>query len=119
MCEGLKGNQDNENLDSGIALLLGHQEHQEATKNTTNSCGNEMVWNSFGKIASVSRTAYDLTAMTDDRLIKGILDEAFYVHKNIGPGLLEKTYQTILAYRLNAVGFKVEIERAIPVFSKK
>ena len=39
----------------------------------------------------------------------------FYIHKNIGPGMLEKVYKTCLAYRLRKRGFYVETEKPIPV----
>ena len=38
--------------------------------------------------------------MTEEAIIKVILDEAFNVHKRIGPGLLENVYKTCLAYKL-------------------
>ena len=53
--------------------------------------------------------------MTEEEIIKIIIDEAFYIHKNIGPGMLEKVYQTCLAYRLRQKGLSVEEEKAIPV----
>ena len=43
------------------------------------------------------------------------MDEAFYIHKNIGPGLLENVYKTCLAYRLRKRGFHVDIEKPVPV----
>ena len=45
-----------------------------------------------------------------------ILDEAFYIHRTIGPGMLESVYQTCLAYRLKTRGLKVEIEKPVPVY---
>jgi GxxExxY protein len=53
--------------------------------------------------------------MSDDEIITIILDEAFYVHKTIGPGMLEKVYKTCLAYRIECRGLKVEVEKQIPV----
>ena len=53
--------------------------------------------------------------MNEETVIKLILDEAFYVHKSIGPGMLEKVYQTCLAYRLRLRGLFVEVEKPIPV----
>src|SRR5689334_3031665 len=38
--------------------------------------------------------------MNEEELIKSILDEAFHIHKTIGPGMLESVYKTCLAYRL-------------------
>lgn len=53
--------------------------------------------------------------MTDEEVIKIILDEAFYIHKTIGPGMLENVYKTCLAYRLRKRGLYVELEKAVPV----
>ena len=44
------------------------------------------------------------------------MDEAFYIHKTIGPGLLENVYKTCLAYRLKKRGLFVEVEKPVPVF---
>jgi GxxExxY protein len=38
--------------------------------------------------------------MNEEELIKIILDEAFHIHKTIGPGMLESVFQTCLAHRL-------------------
>ena len=54
--------------------------------------------------------------MTQEEIIKVILDEAIYIHKTIGPGMLEKVYKTCLAYRLAKRGLFVEIEKPVPVF---
>lgn len=53
--------------------------------------------------------------MLEEKLINTILREALYVHKKIGPGMLEKVYQTCLAYRLRQMGIYVEEEKPIPV----
>ncbi len=53
--------------------------------------------------------------MTDEEVIKIILDEAFYIHKTIGPGMLENVYKTCLAYRLRKRGIYVEVEKTVPV----
>jgi GxxExxY protein len=53
--------------------------------------------------------------MTQEELITTILDEAFYIHKTIGPGMLETVYKSCLAYRLRKSGLFIEIERPIPV----
>ena len=53
--------------------------------------------------------------MNEEDIIKIILDEAFYIHKTIGPGMLESVYQTCLAHRLNERGLYVEVEKAVPV----
>ena len=54
--------------------------------------------------------------MTDFDLTEKIIGEAIYVHRQLGPGLLESTYQNCLFYRLEKIGLFVEKEKAIPVF---
>ena len=53
--------------------------------------------------------------MLQEDIIKIVLDEAFYIHKNIGPGMLESVYKNCLAYRLKKRGMSIEIEKPIPV----
>ena len=53
--------------------------------------------------------------MTEEELITLVMDEAFYLHKRLGPGMLENVYKNCLAYRLQKRGLSVEIEKAIPV----
>src|SRR5688572_26853953 len=54
--------------------------------------------------------------MNEEEIIKIALNEAFYIHKTIGPGMLESVYKTCLAYRLRQHGLQVEIEKPVPVF---
>jgi GxxExxY protein len=54
--------------------------------------------------------------MTEEDIVKIILDESFHIHKTIGPGMLENVYKTCLAYRLQQRGLFVETEKAVPVF---
>lgn len=42
-----------------------------------------------------------------------ILDVAFEIHREFGPGLLESVYKTLLAQRLSAKGHSVQIEKEI------
>ena len=56
--------------------------------------------------------------LSEEEIIKQILDESFYLHKSVGPGLLEKVYRTCLAYLLRKKGLYVETERPIPVIYK-
>jgi GxxExxY protein len=44
-----------------------------------------------------------------------IVDRALHIHKELGPGLLERVYHRILAYELRKSGFDVQIEAAVPV----
>ena len=58
---------------------------------------------------------FQTAIMNEEELIKIILDEAFYIHKTIGPGMLENVYKTCLAYRLRQRGLFVEAEKPVPV----
>jgi GxxExxY protein len=52
---------------------------------------------------------------TENQLSKIILDAAFRVHTNTGPGLLESVYEALLAYELRKQGLKVERQVSIPI----
>jgi len=54
-----------------------------------------------------------------ERLAKKVLDCAFAVHSELGPGLLESTYQKCLAYELQQAGIFVETEKDLPVWYKE
>ena len=54
--------------------------------------------------------------MGDFDITEKIIGEAIYVHRNLGPGLLESTYQNCLYHRLKSIGLKVEKEKPLPVF---
>ena len=41
------------------------------------------------------------------------------MHKQLGPGLLESTYETCLAYELELLGLKVKRQLALPVVYKE
>lgn len=45
-----------------------------------------------------------------------IIGAAYQVHSELGPGLLESTYEVCLEYELTKRGFKVERQKALPVF---
>lgn len=53
--------------------------------------------------------------MHEEAIISLILDEAFFIHKTIGPGMLESVYKTCLAYKLRQRGLFVETEKPVPV----
>jgi len=56
--------------------------------------------------------------MTENQISKIILDCAFKVHTELGPGLLEKVYQQCLAYEIKNAGLIVEIDRPLPLVYK-
>ena len=53
--------------------------------------------------------------MDPEEVIRVIINEAIHIHKKLGPGLLERVYQTCLAYRLKKCGLFVEVEKPVPV----
>jgi GxxExxY protein len=46
---------------------------------------------------------------------KVIVDSAIRVHRAVGPGLLESTYQKCLAHELTKRGLKVDCELLLPI----
>lgn len=50
-----------------------------------------------------------------DAIAKEIVDAAFNVHRNLGPGLLESVYEICLMHELNKRNLDVEKQKRIPV----
>ncbi|MCL0061110.1 GxxExxY protein [Dehalococcoidia bacterium] len=50
-----------------------------------------------------------------DEITQTIIGAAMAVHRELGPGLLESTYQACLAWELAQRGLKVEPQKALPV----
>ena len=48
-----------------------------------------------------------------------ILDAAFQVHKELGPGLLESTYEACLSYEAMQKGLYIETQLPLPVVYKE
>ena len=53
-----------------------------------------------------------------NRLTETIIGEAIEVHRMLGPGLLESTYQACLLYELRLRGLQVEGQKDLPVVYK-
>jgi len=53
--------------------------------------------------------------MTENEISRVIVDCAFKVHNQLGPGLLETVYRRALAFELSKRGLAATEERAIPV----
>ena len=49
-------------------------------------------------------------------IFKQILDSAFFVHNELGPGLLESAYEQCLYYELSRRGLRVEKQKGMPLF---
>jgi GxxExxY protein len=50
-----------------------------------------------------------------EKLISTVVDIAFHIHDELGPGLLESLYETVLASRLSRLGIKVVRQRSVDV----
>ena len=57
--------------------------------------------------------------MTENEISSKIIGAAIEVHKQLGPGLLESTYETCLAYELKQMGLDVKQQQALPVVYKE
>ena len=56
--------------------------------------------------------------MEFDALSRKVIGCAIEVHRELGPGLLESTYEQCLAYELNRAGIAFELQKAVPVMYK-
>ena len=57
--------------------------------------------------------------MTENDLSAIIVNKAYEIHVELGPGLLESVYEEIMCYELQKEGLYVERQKAIPVFWEK
>lgn len=55
----------------------------------------------------------------ENEISKTIVNTAFQVHNNLGPGLLESVYEEIMYHELRKEGFSVERQKGIPVIWKE
>ena len=53
--------------------------------------------------------------MTENDLAKIVFDLGLKVHKVLGPGLLESSYEECLFYEINKCGLYVEKQKALPL----
>ena len=53
--------------------------------------------------------------MKFDELSNQVIGCALEVHRNLGPGLLESTYEQCLAYELKAAGMRFKLQHPLPV----
>ncbi|MEM3092052.1 MAG: GxxExxY protein [Candidatus Pacearchaeota archaeon] len=56
--------------------------------------------------------------LTENEIGKILIDCALAVHKELGPGLLESTYEACLKYELINSGLYVESQKELPVIYK-
>lgn len=53
--------------------------------------------------------------MEIDELTAIVIDECIAIHRELGPGLFEIVYETVLAGRISARGLKVERQLPVPL----
>jgi len=58
---------------------------------------------------------YNPLSEKEETIGKAIVHAAFQVHKELGPGLLEKVYEVCLAHVLRKAGHKVDRQIDIPI----
>ena len=51
----------------------------------------------------------------EDLLTKNVIGCAIEVHKNLGPGLLESTYESCLVYELQQTGLSIKSQIKLPI----
>ena len=51
----------------------------------------------------------------EEEIGKAVVNAAFKVHAALGPGLLEKVYETCMEYELTKAGFKTERQVILPI----
>ena len=57
--------------------------------------------------------------MRENRLTSQIIGAAIEVHRQLGPGLLESSYETCLAYELETRGLSIERQKPLPIVYKE
>ena len=60
-----------------------------------------------------------MITMTENELSNKIIGCALKVHTELGPGLLENSYEECLYYELKTIGLKVEKQKSLPLVYKE
>ncbi len=50
-----------------------------------------------------------------ESLAREVVDQGYRLHRDVGPGLLETVYETVLADRLRSVGYYVETQKPVDI----
>ena len=56
--------------------------------------------------------------MHENEIAKVIVDAAYHIHVELGPGLLETVYEVVLAYELSKRGLRVSRQKPVPIVYK-
>lgn len=59
--------------------------------------------------------AYEALSQQEEQIGKAIVNAAYQIHKNLGPGLLEKVYEVCMAHELRKAGYHVKRQVEIPI----
>ncbi|HEY3394320.1 MAG TPA: GxxExxY protein, partial [Lacipirellulaceae bacterium] len=54
-------------------------------------------------------------SMHENPISKEIVDAAYKIHTNLGPGLLESVYEVILTHELKKRGLRVQRQLPVPI----
>jgi GxxExxY protein len=54
-----------------------------------------------------------MPTMKEEQIARAVVHEAFELHREFGPGLLENVYETFLEIRLRAQGLQVERQKSV------
>lgn len=58
---------------------------------------------------------YEKLSDREEAIGKAIVNAAFKIHKELGPGLLERVYEVCMEHELKKVGFNVKRQVDIPI----
>ena len=58
---------------------------------------------------------FEALSEREESIAKKIVDAAYNVHKNLGPGLLEKVYETCFCHELSKRGLKFRRQVDVPI----
>jgi GxxExxY protein len=58
---------------------------------------------------------FKLLSEKDEAIAKKIVDAAYTVHKNLGPGLLEKVYEVCFCHELTRRGLRYQRQVELPI----
>ncbi len=60
-------------------------------------------------------TSWNMIHIIENEITAVIIDASLKIHRELGPGLLESVYETVLAHELSKRGLVVEQQKVIPI----
>jgi GxxExxY protein len=67
------------------------------------------------RFSSRRRVRKSVPHMTENEIADRVMDAAFQIHRELGPGLLESVYEVILARKFTDTGLVVERQVPVPI----